>query len=248
MPLAIAFMLEAWCLMPYQPGGVPGGRPRRASRARWPAVAVHADRALVRRAGSTDLMVRGDGGSRLQAAWIYLYTALDFLLGAALVGAFIGLALSTMGGNTWVLFLVGGWIGGLVELVHLVVHRKGVFRNVRRVEFAPAGIPQVLRLVRAGRPGEWLPVSRLKCVRIDQLIMEPYEGDLRPPSSSFVVSLVMDYGREETCGSVDGEPQALIVELGALLRAAGVSMELETTHRTRAKPSNQYHIGGNPSC
>ncbi|MER5642112.1 hypothetical protein ABT095_34885 [Kitasatospora sp. NPDC002227] len=204
---------------------------------------MHADRALVRHAGSTDLVIRGGGGSRLQAAWIYLYTALDHLLGAALTGVLVGLALSSWGGHTWLEFLMGGSIGGLLMLVNLVVRRKGTFRDVRRVEFAPAGIPQQLRLVRAGRPGEWLPVSRLKCVRIDQLIMDPYDGDLRPPSSSFAVSLVMDYGTEGTCGSVDGEPEALVVELGALLRGAGVPLELETTHRTRSKPSSRNRIG-----
>ncbi|MFD3518336.1 hypothetical protein [Streptomyces sp. NPDC058657] len=82
-------------------------------------------------------------------------------------------------------------------------------RDILRVEFAPAGVPASLRLVRATGPDDWLPVTTLREVRLTHKVVEPYQGDHKPAVSTFALELVLRCSRERLALPTGGDPQRL---------------------------------------
>ncbi len=84
------------------------------------------------------------------------------------------------GARASTVFVVVGVIAGLEYLTGWPALAFSRARDILRVEFAPAGVPASLRLVRAAGPDDWLPVKTLREVRLTHKVVEPYQGDYKP--------------------------------------------------------------------
>lgn len=203
---------------------------------------------------STDLVLHAGGGSRGAAVLVALSLA-----GPALVVP-LALAVPTLLVAFW-MALAGAQASTVLVVAALVVGAEYVLgwpllvaaqaRDVRRVEFTPADAPTSLRLVRAGRPDEWLPIAVLERVLLTHTVLDPYPGDRKPAAASLTVELVLPGGREKlTQRSAAGDPQRLVAGLEALLAPAGVPVELVTDRSVRAKPlrGSGWTSGGSASA
>ncbi|GAA3141771.1 hypothetical protein [Streptomyces echinatus] len=200
---------------------------------------------------STDLVLRGGspaGPARiaLSSAGPALFTPLALVVPTLLVAFWMALA----GARASTVFVVVGVIVGLEYLLGWSAVAFSRARRILRVEFAPAGVPASLRLVRTAGPDDWLPVDTLREVRLTHEVVEPYEGDRKPAVSTLVLELVLRGGRERLVQlPFGGDPQRLADALEALLGPAGVVVELRSEHSTRPRPlsNSNWTSGGSAS-
>ncbi|MFF7816096.1 hypothetical protein ACFZCF_29855 [Streptomyces sp. NPDC007945] len=199
---------------------------------------------------STDLVLRvgpaGPTWNVLTSAGPALFTPLALAAPTLLAAFWMVLA----GARASTVFVVVGVIAGLEYLIGWLVLALSRARDILRVEFAPAGVPESLRLVRAAGPDDWLPIKNLRAVRLTHKVVEPYQGDYRPAVSTLVLELVLRGVRERLTLPFDGNPQRLADALKALLGPAGVVVELraERSTRDRPQPNSRWNSGGSASA
>ncbi|MGW5046299.1 hypothetical protein [Streptomyces griseoluteus] len=201
-------------------------------------------------ADSTDLVLRvgpaGPTWNALTSAGQALFAPLALGVPTLLVAFCMALA----GARASTVFVVVGVIAGLEYLIGWPALALSRARDILRVEFAPAGVPASLRLVRAAGPDDWLPVKTLREVRLTHKVVEPYQGDYKPAVSTLALELVLQGGRERLAPlPFGGDPQRLAAALEALLGPAGVVVELRTEHSTRdrPRPNSGWTSGGSAS-
>ena len=204
--------------------------------------------------GSTDLVLRSGGGSRAGAARIVLASAGSALLAPVVLVAptlVVALWMALAGARASTVLVVVGVIAGLEYLLGWLALAVSGARRILRVEFAPAGVPASLRLVRAAGPDDRLPVDTLREVRLTHKVVEPYQGDRAPAASTLALELVLRGGREQLAPVPFGsDPQRLADALEALLGPAGVVVELRTERSTRSRPQRNsgWTSGGSASA
>jgi hypothetical protein len=212
------------------------------------------DMLVSRRPDSTDLVLRAGGGSRLSAvglalaaAWTALVVPLALCVPTLLVALWMSLA-GVDGGRTGTVVAV---IAGLEYLVGWPVMAALGVREVRRVEFAPADVPDSLRLVRGGRPDAWLPLAVLEKVRLTLTVVHPAPGDPRPPVATLELHLDLPHGAERLAPIAPGtDPHRLAAALEELLAPAGIPVKLRTERstRVRARRNDVWTSGGSASA
>ncbi|MER5481498.1 hypothetical protein ABT026_31670 [Streptomyces sp. NPDC002734] len=201
---------------------------------------------------STDLVL--GGGSPGGPARILLASAGQALLAPLVLGVptlLVAFWMVLAGARASTVFVVVGVIAGLEYLLGWPALAFSRARRILRVEFAPAGVPASLRLVRVSGPDDWLPVDTLREVRLTHEVVEPYEGDPEPAVSTLALELVLRGGRERITGFPSvGDPQQLADALEALLGAAGVAVKLctERSTRHRRQPNSGWNSGGSASA
>ncbi|MFF3313320.1 hypothetical protein [Streptomyces sp. NPDC002952] len=199
---------------------------------------------------STDLVLRiGPAGrmwNALASAGPALFTPLALGVPTLLVAFWMVLA----GARASTVFVVVGVIAGLEYLIGWLALVFSRARDILRVEFAPAGVPASVRLVRATAPDDWLPVKALSEVRLTHTVVEPYQGDYKPAVSTLGLELVLKGVRERLTLPDGGDPQRLADALTALLGPAGVVVELRTERSTRdrPRPNSGWVSGGSASA
>ncbi|GAA0291390.1 hypothetical protein GCM10010302_32450 [Streptomyces polychromogenes] len=199
---------------------------------------------------STDLVLRvGPAGP----TWNVLASAGPALFTPLALGALtliVALWMALAGARASTVFVVVGVIAGLEYLLGWLALSFARARDILRVEFAPAGVPASLRLVRASGPDDWLPVKALREVQLTLKVVEPYQGDYKPAVSTLAVELVLRGGREELTLPFVGDPQRLADALKALLGPAGVVVMLRTERSTRDRPqpNSGWTSGGSASA
>ncbi len=199
---------------------------------------------------STDLVLRvgpaGPTWNVLTSAGPALFTPLVLGVPTLLVAFWMALA----GARASTVFVVVGVIVGLEYLIGWPVLVFSRARDILRVEFAPAGVPSSLRLVRAAGPDGWLPVKTLCEVRLTHKVVEPYQGDHKPAVSTLALELALQGSREQLTLPYGGDPQRLADALRALLGPAGVVVELRTERSTRhrPRPNSGWTSGGSASA
>ncbi|MGA4803192.1 hypothetical protein [Streptomyces lavendulocolor] len=199
---------------------------------------------------STDLVLRvgaaGPAWNALSSAGTALFIPLALGVPTLLVAFWMALA----GARASTVFVVVGVIAGLEYLIGWLALVFSRARDILRVEFAPAGVPASLRLVRAAGPDEWLPVKTLREVRLMHKVVEPYQGDHKPAVSTLTLELVLRGVRERLALPFGGDPQRLADALKALLGPAGVVVELRTERSTRDRPqpNSGWTSGGSASA
>ncbi|KOU25456.1 MULTISPECIES: hypothetical protein [Streptomyces] len=199
---------------------------------------------------STDLVLRvgpvGPTWNALTSAGPALFTPLA--LGALTLLVALGMALA--GARASTVFVVVGVIAGLEYLIGWLALASSRARDILRVEFAPAGVPASLRLVRGAGPDDWLPVKTLREVRLTHKVVEPYPGDYKPAVSTLTLELALRGVREQLTLPFDGDPQRLADSLKALLGPAGVVVMLRTERSTRDRPQRNsgWTSGGSASA
>ncbi|MFI8503491.1 hypothetical protein ACIGFK_34020 [Streptomyces sp. NPDC085524] len=191
---------------------------------------------------STDLVLRvGPAGP----VWNVLTSAGPALLTPLALGVLtllVAFGMAMAGARASTVFVVVGVIAGLEYLIGWLAHASSRARDILRVEFAPAGEPASLRLVRGAGPDDWLPVKTLRQVRLTHKVVEPYQGDYKPAVSTLELELVLLGVREQLALPLDGDPQPLADALKALLGPAGVVVALRTERSTRDRPT-QHNSG-----
>ncbi|MFF9162258.1 hypothetical protein ACF081_18620 [Streptomyces longwoodensis] len=200
---------------------------------------------------STDLVLRGGSPTgpvliALTSAGPALLTPLLLIVPTLVVAFWMALA----GAQASTVFVVVGVIAGLEYLLGWPAVAFSRARSILRVEFAPAGVPASLRLVRTAGPDDWLPVDSLREVRLTHEVVEPYEGDPKPAVSTLVLELGLREGRERLDSlPFGGDPQQLADALESLLGPAGVVVELRTerSKRSRPVPNSGWTSGGSAS-
>ncbi|OEJ30114.1 hypothetical protein [Streptomyces subrutilus] len=200
---------------------------------------------------STDLVLSvgpaGPTWNALTSAGPALFTPLVLGVPTLLVAFCMVLA----GVRASTVFVVVGVIAGLEYLLGWLALALSRARDILRVEFAPAGVPASLRLVRAAGPDDWLPVKTLREVQLTHKVVEPYQGDYKPAVSTLALELVLRGGRERLAPlPFVGDPQRLADALKALLGPAGVVVELRTERSTRDRPqpNSSWTSGGSASA
>ncbi|GAA2435186.1 hypothetical protein [Streptomyces lavendulocolor] len=199
---------------------------------------------------STDLVLRvgpaGPTRNALTSAGPALFIPLALGVPTLLVAFWMALA----GARASTVFVVVGVIAGLEFLIGWLALVFSRARDILRVEFAPAGVPASLRLVRAAGPDDWLPVKTLRAVRLMHKVVEPYQGDHKPAVSTLALELVLRGVRERLALPFVGDPQRLADALKALLGPAGVVVELRTERSTRDRPqpNSGWTSGGSASA
>ncbi|MFW3464488.1 hypothetical protein ACN24K_30980 [Streptomyces microflavus] len=200
---------------------------------------------------STDLVLRaGPTGP----VWNALTSARSALLTPLALGVptlLVAFCMALAGARASKVFVVVGVIAGLEYLLGWLALAVSGARDILRVEFAPAGVPASLRLVRSAGPDDWLPVDTLREVRLTHKVVEPYEGDRKPALSTLALELVLRGGRERlTPLPFNGDPQRLADALEALLAPAAVVVELRTERSTREEPrsNSAWFSGGSASA
>ncbi|MFF3215393.1 hypothetical protein ACFYYB_32730 [Streptomyces sp. NPDC002886] len=208
------------------------------------------DPALRQGPHSTDLVLRagpaGPAWNALTSAGPALFIPLVLGGPTLLVAFWMVLA----GARASTVFLVVGVIAGLEYLLGWPALAFSRARDMLRVEFAPAGAPASLRLVRAAGADDWLPVDTLREVRLTHKVVEPYQGDHKPAVSTLTLELVLREVRERLSLPFDGDPQRLADALNVLLGPAEVEVELRTERSTRDRPqaNSGWTSGGSASA
>ncbi len=169
-------------------------------------------------------------------------------LGALTLLVAFGMALA--GARASTVFVVVGVIAGLEYLIGWLAVASSRARDILRVEFASAGVPTSLRLVRGAGPDDWLPVKTLREVRLTHKVVEPYQGDYKPAVSTLTLELALRGAREQLTLPFDGDPRRLADSLKALLGPAGVVVMLRTERSTRDRPQRNlgWTSGGSASA
>ncbi|MFE9847046.1 hypothetical protein [Streptomyces goshikiensis] len=199
---------------------------------------------------STDLVLRaGPAGP----TWNALASAGPALLIPLALGAptlIVAFWMTLAGARASTVFVVVGVIAGLEYLIGWPAMAFSRAPDILRVEFAPAGVPASLRLVRAAGPDDWLPAKTLCQVRLTHKVVEPYRGDYKPAVSTLALELVLRGVRERLALPFCGDPQRLADALEALLGPAGVVVELRTERSTRdrPRPNSGWTSGGSASA
>ncbi|MEV7612609.1 hypothetical protein [Streptomyces sp. NPDC089799] len=199
---------------------------------------------------STDLVLRvGPAGP----AWNVLTSAGQALFTPLALGVptlLVAFAMTLAGARASTVFVVVGVIVGLEYLIGWLALASARARDILRVEFAPAGVPVSLRLVRAAGPDDWLPVKTLREVRLTHKVVEPYQGDYKPAVSTLALELVLRGVRERLELPFGGDPRRLADALKALLGPAGVvvSLRTERSTRDRPQPNSRWTSGGSASA
>ncbi|MEU5114484.1 hypothetical protein AB0G64_23635 [Streptomyces longwoodensis] len=207
---------------------------------------------LSRGPDSTDLVLHGGSPTgpvriALTSAGPALLTPLALVVPTLVVAFWMGLA----GARASTVCVVVGLIAGLEYLLGWPAVARVRARRILRVEFAPAGVPASLRLVRAAGPDDWLSVDTLREVRLAHEVVEPYEGDHKPAVSTLVLELVLRGGRERLDPlPFGGDPQRLADALEDLLGPTGAVVELRTERSTRRRPqpNSVWTSGGSASA
>ncbi|MDX2390982.1 hypothetical protein NJL88_13110 [Streptomyces sp. DK15] len=200
---------------------------------------------------STDLVLHvgpaGPAWNALTSAGPALFAPLALGVPTLVVAFWMALA----GARASTVFVVVGVIAGLEYLLGWLALAFSRARDILRVEFAPAGVPASLRLVRGAGPDDWLPVDTLREVRLTHKVVEPYQGDRKPAVSTLALELVLRDGRERLDPlPFGGDPQRLADALEALLGPAAVVVDLRTEHSTRDEPRSHstWFSGGSASA
>lgn len=200
---------------------------------------------------STDLVLRvgpvGQTWNVLASAGPALFAPIA--LGVLTLLVAFGMALAGTRAST--VFVVVGVIVGLEYLIGWLAVASSRARDILRVEFAPAGVPTSLRLVRGAGPDDWMPVKTLRKVRLTHKVVEPYQGDYKPAVSTLTLELLLQGVPEQLTLPFDGDPQRLAEAMKALLGPAGVVVYLRTERSTRDRPAQSnsgWNSGGSASA
>ncbi|MFJ1958447.1 hypothetical protein ACIOGT_36280 [Streptomyces microflavus] len=207
------------------------------------------DPLLQQGADSTDLVLRtspaGPVWNALTSARSALLTPLALGVPTLLVAFYMAVA----GARASTVFVVVGVIAALEYLLGWLTMAFSQARDILRVEFAPAGVPASLRLVRAAGPDDWLPIDTLREVKLTHKVVEPYEDDRKPALSTLALELVLRGSNERpTPLPLNGDPQPLADALETLLAPAAVVVELRTERSTREEPQSNWYSGGSASA
>lgn len=187
-------------------------------------------------------------------AWNVLTSAGSALLMPLALGVptlLVALCMALAGARASTVLMVVGVIAGLEYLLGWLAMALSQARDILRVEFAPTGVPASLRLVRAAGPDDWLPVDTLREVQLTHKVVEPYEGDHKPATSTLALELILRGGPERPAPlPFVGNPQRLADALQALLGSAAVMVELRTERSTRDRPwsDSTWFSGGSASA
>ncbi|MEV6857437.1 hypothetical protein ACIF6I_03445 [Streptomyces microflavus] len=198
---------------------------------------------------STDLVLRtGPAGS----VWNALTSARSALLTPLALGVptlLVAFCMALAGARASTVFVVVGVIAALEYLLGWLTMAFSQARDILRMEFAPAGVPASLRLVRSAGPDHWLPIDTLREVKLTHKVVEPYEGDRKPALSTLALELLLRGSNERpTLVPFSGDPQRLADALEALLAPAAVVVELRTERSTRDEPRSNWYSGGSASA
>ncbi|MEW1583550.1 hypothetical protein AB0407_36590 [Streptomyces microflavus] len=207
------------------------------------------DPLLQQGADSTDLVLRtGPAGP----VWNALTSARSALLTPLALGVptlLVAFCMALAGARASTVFVVVGAIAALEYLLGWLTMAFSRARDILRVEFAPAGVPASLRLVRAAGPDDWLPIDTLREVKLTHKVVEPYEDDRKPALSTLALELVLRGSNERpTPLPLNGDPQPLADALETLLAPAAVVVELRTERSTREEPQSNWYSGGSASA
>ncbi|MEU9076519.1 hypothetical protein [Kitasatospora sp. NPDC048538] len=189
---------------------------------------------------STDIVLREGGGTR-RTVLLHCLTAVRNALMvpvALIVPTFLAAFF------LWLLDAAGGTVATVVGVIAGVEYLLAVpalawmeVSAVHRIEFAPPEAAERYRLVRAGRAGDWRPLTELPAVRLDRSITEPYEGDRAPAEETLLGRLDFTGGQVEWKAPAGTDAALLQEALTALLGPAGVEVVLTTKRSVRPKPS-----------
>ncbi|MFJ8561732.1 hypothetical protein ACIRD0_30385 [Streptomyces microflavus] len=198
---------------------------------------------------STDLVLRtGPAGP----VWNALTSARSALLTPLALGVptlLVAFCMALAGARASTVFVVVGVIAALEYLLGWLTMAFSQARDILRMEFAPAGVPASLRLVRSAGPDHWLPIDTLREVKLTHKVVEPYEGDRKPALSTLALELLLRGSNERpTLVPFSGDPQRLADALEALLAPAAVVVELRTERSTRDEPRSNWYSGGSASA
>ncbi|MFB8000248.1 hypothetical protein ACFC4G_46755 [Streptomyces sp. NPDC056002] len=154
------------------------------------------------------------------------------------LGSVIMIIMATYGVDFPEALIAAGLVTAAGSLIAAPFVVPGALRRVRRVRFALAQDPPRFRLIRAGRPDPWLPITDLARIALVESITEPYEGDPLPATRTLMVVLLRgDDWAELACGHPrhpDG--RQLKETLDALLSEVGVPVQQKTSRTRRPKP------------
>ncbi|GAA2277145.1 MULTISPECIES: hypothetical protein [Kitasatospora] len=148
-------------------------------------------------------------------------------------------------------FLIGDFLPALLITLGLIAVGCLIFRavlewdlrrQVTRVEFAPAGTPTSLRLVRVCGADQHLPITDLLMIEVTQVTVEPYFGDPLPRRVHLQTEFLLRTGREKRIPNRSGpDPQPLVDALTELLAPLDVPVELKTERTVRKRQRDSYH-------
>ncbi|MFJ8406383.1 hypothetical protein ACIQ9K_38900 [Streptomyces microflavus] len=199
---------------------------------------------------STDLVLHsGPAGP----VWNALTSARSALLTPLALGVptlLVAFYMAVAGARASTVFVVVGVIAALEYLLGwLTTAFSQAPRDILRVEFAPAGVPASLRLVRSAGPDHWLPIDTLREVKLTHKVVEPCEGDRKPALSTLALELLLQGSNERPAPlPCNGDPQPLADALETLLAPAAVVVELRTERSTRDEPRSNWYSGGSASA
>lgn len=187
---------------------------------------------------TTDLVFRETGGSRGHAVLIALASLVRVLILFGCVGVVITIFVVLFGVDFPKALIAPGLVAAAGSLIAAPFVAAGALRRVRRVRFALAQDLPRFRLIRAGRPDPWMPITDLARIDLVESITEPYEGDPLPATRTLKVVLVRGDDLAELAWGhprhTDG--RQLKEALDALLSEVGVPVQLQTRRTRRAKP------------
>ncbi|MET9654827.1 hypothetical protein ABZZ44_31765 [Streptomyces sp. NPDC006460] len=186
-----------------------------------------------------DLVLQEGGGSLRHAARSSLGMVRALPLWAA-----IGV-LCTLPVYIVMLFAGAGWgpvwaVAGVVGAVGAVFGALAgaclAFLDVHRLRFSPATMPATVALVRGARTGRPRPLAKVRRIRIDHSVEEPYDGDPLPESVTITLTVQLQHGRtRSTSLSPETDTVALHRELHQALTPV-VQVDLFVRHHRRPKP------------
>ncbi|AGK81834.1 hypothetical protein AB0N79_40035 [Streptomyces microflavus] len=198
---------------------------------------------------STDLVLRTGPAGPVRNALTSARSALLTPLALGVPTLLVAFCMALAGARASTVFVVVGVIAALEYLLGWLTMAFSQARDILRMEFAPAGVPASLRLVRSAGPDHWLPIDTLREVKLTHKVVEPYEGDRKPALSTLALELLLRGSNERpTLVPFSGDPQRLADALEALLAPAAVVVELRTERSTRDEPRSNWYSGGSASA
>ena len=140
-------------------------------------------------------------------------------------------------GLAWRLFVVGLAVAVVASAAVSLSTGASALRHVTRVEFAPAAVPERVRLVRPVG-GTELPIEELKRIVVVHTEQQPHGPDDAEPAVSLGVEVELHTatGTVTSPGRFRLDADRLVERLEALLEPAGVAVERRDVAVTRRPP------------
>ncbi|WP_431676227.1 hypothetical protein [Kitasatospora sp. KL5] len=127
-------------------------------------------------------------------------------------------------------------IGSSAAVLAWAASAVRAFTCVRRVRFAPVPGPTSVTIVKGSGRAVPQPISRVRRVRIDHTVEEPYPGDARPPDVTASLAVVMTNGVTFTCSLPSEADTGQLHRTLTEALAPTVPVDLYARRSTRAEP------------